>query len=181
MDLRRTLVRCVATASVAAATLGLAGPASAQSVTVHDGADTTASLSDIRTVTVRHLTDRVVVRATFTDLVRDTPAGIRINIDTRADRTGPEFALLSGLGEGTDYQLLRVRDWRPVGEPLTCAHRATIDWSTDVFRLVAGRGCLGSPARVRVAMWMRDTTDGSHPVTDHLLGVRRFTPWVARG
>jgi hypothetical protein len=125
MKLRSTL----AAAALLATALGVAGPASAQTTTVVDGADATGSLSDIRRVTLAHQTDKVVVRTTFTDLTTDSAAGLRINIDTNAARVGPEFVLVSGLGEGTDYFLLEARDWRMVGEPLGCAHHLRIDWT----------------------------------------------------
>ncbi len=176
----RTSALATAAAAVAIAPLGLAGPAYAESTTVRDGADATTSPSDLRTVTLSHRSDRVVVRTTFTDLRRDSAAGLRINLDTTGARPGPEYAVLSGLGDGSDYVLVRVRDWRPVGEPMSCAHRATLDWAAEVHRLVVARSCLGTPSRVRVGVWMRDHADASHPVTDWLLGPRRWTPWVAR-
>jgi hypothetical protein len=161
--------------------LGVAGPASAQTTTVVDGADATASLSDIRRVAVAPQIDKVVVRTTFTDLTTDSVAGLRINIDTDAARVGPEFVLVSGLGDGTDYFLLEARDWRVVGEPLTCSHILRIDWDTDVARFAASRACLGNPDQVRVGVRMTDAYDSSHPVTDWMTGYRAWTPWMARG
>jgi hypothetical protein len=87
---------------------------------------------------------------------------------------------VSGLGDGTDYQLLRVTDWQVHGQPKTCSHRATINWDTDVFRFEVARPCIGSPAQVRVGVRMTDHHDPSHPVTDWLLGPRRFTDWMSR-
>jgi len=84
-------------------------------------------------VTLAHRASEVVVRTTFTDLRRNSAAGLRINIDTDSSRPGPEFALVSVLGDGTDYQLLR----------------------------------------------MTDHHDPSHPVTDWMLGWRRFTAWMS--
>ena len=181
MNARTTLVRAAAAAAVLTTTIGLAGPAAAETTTVIDGADTTASLSDIRRVTLAHRDTEVVVRTTFTDLRRNSAAGLRINIDTDSSRPGPEFALLSGLGDGTDYQLMRVTDWRIHGAPKTCSHQATISWATDVYRLEVGRACIGSPAQVRVGVRMTDHHDPSHPVTDWMSGWRRFTGWMSRG
>ncbi len=61
----------------------------------------------------------------FTDLRKKSEAGsssIAIFIDTRKARKGPEFRLGSGLQYGTDYQLVRVKKWKVVGEPMSCAH-----------------------------------------------------------
>ena len=180
MNPRTTLVRAAAAAALLTATVGLAGPAAAETTTVIDGADATASLSDIRRVTLAHRTSEVVVRTTFTDLRRNSAAGLRINIDTDSSRPGPEFALVSGLGDGTDYQLLRVTDWQVHGQPKTCSHLATINWDTDVFRFTVARACIGSAAQVRVGVRMTDHHDPSHPVTDWMLGWRRFTAWMSR-
>jgi hypothetical protein len=181
MNPRTALLRAAAAAALLTATLGLAGAAAAQTMTVIDGADATASLSDIRRVTVAHRTSDVGVRITFTDLRGDSAAGLRINIDTDGSLPGPEFALVSGLGSGTDYQLFRVTDWRIHGAPKTCSNIATIDWSTDVFGLHVARSCIGSPAEVRVGVRMTDNYDASHPITDWMLGTRRFTGWMVRG
>jgi hypothetical protein len=59
MNPRTTLVRGVAAAALLTATVGLAGPAAAETTTVIDGADATASLSDIRRVTLAHRTSDV--------------------------------------------------------------------------------------------------------------------------
>lgn len=181
MNPRTTLVRAAAAAAVLTATIGLAGPAAAETTTVIDGADSTASLSDIRRVTLAHRDPDVVVRSTFTDLRRHSAAGLRINIDTDSSRPGPEFALMSGLAEGTDYQLMRVSDWRIHGAPKTCSYQATINWATDVFRFEMRRSCIGSPDQVRVGVRMTDHHDPAHPVTDWMLGWRRFTGWMSRG
>jgi len=177
MNLRSALSAVV----LAAAAIGIAVPAYAQSVTVVDGPDASGSLSDIRRVTLDHKTDRVVVRTTFTDLTPDTIAGLKINVDTDAGREGPEFVLLTGLGEGTDFSLHRATNWRAVGEPLTCFHRVAINWDTERLRFAASRACLGNPARVRVGEKMTDHTDASHPIVDWMTGVRRWTPWMTRG
>lgn len=175
----RTTTGLAATA-LAATLLGLAAPAGAASITLHDQ-DDYASLADISAVTVRHTDDRVVVRTRFDDLRRDGAADMRINLDTDPTRAGAEYALLAGLFEGTDYTLRRVVDGKLTGLPLTCSHRLTIDWSTDVARFSAGRGCLGKPDEVRVQVKATDGTDASHPITDWLGGVRHWTRWVARG
>ncbi len=76
----------------------------------------------------------------------------------------------------------RMRNWRFVGdEPVQCRYGADFRWRRDVVVLTARRGCFGTPDEVRVAMVMRDTADGSHPITDWLIGRRDFTDWVGSG
>ena len=177
MKLRSVL----ATTAAIAATALVASPASAQSTTVIDGADATASLTDIRVVTLAHQSDKVVVRTEFTDVRRVNSAGLRIHIDTNPNRVGPEYRLVSGLSDGTDYALLRVRDWKVVGDMLTCTHRFRINWDTDIARFEASCACLGNPTRVRVGMRMTDNADSSHVVSDDLIGFRQFTAWRTAG
>jgi hypothetical protein len=145
-----------------------------------DPADATASLTDIRAVAVNHGPNRLIVSVRFTDLQRRSTgggSGLTVGIDTRGDRAGPEFRLTTGLQEGTDYQLMRVRNGRAFGEALTCPHRLQLDFAAERLTFVAARTCLGTPARIRVAVLMRDQWDASHPVTDWLGAPRSYTPW----
>jgi hypothetical protein len=174
--------RLLAAAALAALTVGVAAPAHAEATTVKDGADTTASLQDIRKVRVVHGADRLKVRMGFTDLRKKSDAGgssIAIFIDTRKARTGPEFRLGSGLQNGTDYQLMRVKDWKAVGEPLSCDHHLELDFGEDRLVFTASRPCLESPAKLRIGAKMTDMYDASHPVVDWLEGPRHWTPWLA--
>lgn len=179
-----TTTRILAALALAAAVAaGTVGPAAAEQSTHGDPADMGgASLNDIRRVTVDHGTDRLSVRVGVIDLRRRSEggsAGLTIRIDTRADRTGPEYRLTTGLYAGTDYQLLRVRHGRAVGEPLSCRHGVHLGYATDVVRFRAARACLGTPDRVRIGVKMTDLYDGSHPVTDWLGRPRSFTGWLA--
>lgn len=173
MNLRSVL----AATALLVTSLAFAGPAAAQTTTVNDGADRPGSPSDIRTVTLRHQTDQVVVRTTFTDLRRTSGAGYKILIDTNATRTGPEYVLVSGLGDGTDYLMFRAEDWKIKGAPMTCTHQLRLNWADDIARFTVNRTCLGSPDEVRVGVRMRDD---AHDVTDWMLGYRKWTPWMAR-
>lgn len=177
-------IRTFALAAVAATALGVAAPATAEQVGVNDPADVAgASFNDIRHVSVDHGLHRVQVKVRFTDLRRrseEGPASVAIFLDTRAHRKGPEFALFSGLQAGTDFQLVRMRDARPVGGPLSCRHSLDLGFATDVLTFRASRrDCLGTPARVRVGVRMTDDFDASHPITDWLGRPRSFTRWLA--
>jgi hypothetical protein len=178
--LRTTRVRVALAAAGTAIMLAGATPASAETVTVADPADTRPSPTDIRRVTVDHDLTRLVVLVDFTNLRRNTPGGgtgLTIRLDTRADRPGSEFVLTTGLQEGTDYQLMRVRKGKVVGEPLTCSHRVRLGYAADRLRFRVGRDCIGMPAQVRVAPRMQDRIDPSHPLSDVLSP--RWTRWVA--
>ena len=178
----RTRATLLAATTVLALAVGVFSPAAAQRTSFPDPADMGgASLNDIRRVTVDHRVDRLVVTVRFVDLRRDSeggPASLTMLFNTRSAQAGPEFRLTSGLYDGTDYQLMRVRDGRPVGEPLTCAHHVTLDPAADTLRFRAARSCLDLPTRVRTGVKMTDEYDASHPVTDWLGERRSFTPWV---
>lgn len=176
----RLLVLAATTALLATVT----APAVAETAAVRDGADTTASLHDIRQVRVAHAPRNVFVATSFTDLRRRSaagPAGLTVFVDSNPDRPGPERAVVTGLQTGTDYQLVRVRNWRLVGDPLSCDHDVRLDFRRDVAHVRVNRACLGNPAQVRVAVRMVDEYDGSHPVTDWMKGRRLSTRWLDRG
>ena len=176
---RATLLAATTTIALAA---GVFAPAAAERAGFSDPADVGgASLNDIRHVRVDHRADGLDVTVRFADLRRRSgggPAGLTIRFDTRSRRYGPEFQLTSGLYAGTDYQLMKVRANRTVGEPLSCPHRVRLDFGKDRLRFHATSGCLGSPSRVRIGVKMTDEFDGSHPVTDWLGEPRSYTPWV---
>ena len=139
--LSRTFAPAALATTLLVATLA---PASAEQASYADPADVGgASLNDIRRVAVKHETDRFAVRVKVTELRRRSeagPAGLTIRIDTRSGRPGPEYRLTTGLYEGTDYQLMRMRDGKAVGEPLSCDHTVRLGFATDVVRFSADRG-----------------------------------------
>jgi hypothetical protein len=178
----RTRVLTTAVATIVAVTV-VAGPAHAAKARYADPADAPASLTDIRAVVVDHRPARVVVKVKFADLRRRStggPSGLTMLIDTRADRAGAEFRLTTGLQSGTDFQLMKVRGGRAVGEPLTCDHRVQLDFAEDRLSFSAARDCLGSPASVRIGVKMRDELDSSHPVVDWLGEPRSWTNRLPR-
>jgi hypothetical protein len=173
--------RLLALAGGFALAVGLAAPATAEVTSVPDGADV-PSLNDIRRVRVDHGADDATVRVRFADLRKESeagPASIGIFLDTRPGRRGPEFRLGSGLQDGSDYQLVRMRAWRPVGEPKTCDHDVRLRFARDVLVFRVARSCIGGPEQLRVGAKMTDQFDASHPVVDWMTGRREWTPWVA--
>lgn len=178
----RTLVPLL----VAAALTGLAAaPAAAERATYRDPADTGgASLNDVRRVTVVNGPEQTAVRVKVVDLRRRSdagPAGLTIRVDTRVGRRGPEYRLTTGMYAGTDYQLMRMRHGRPVGDPLTCDHDVDLDFGDDLVVARMADGCFGDPGQVRVGVKVTDLYDGSHPVTDWLGAAGSWTDWISAG
>lgn len=180
-----TLARSLTAAVVMGLAVGaVAGPASAGSTSATDPADATASLTDIRRVSVNHGPEQVITRIRFTDLRRTStagPSGMTVLVDSAPRRKGPELRFDTGLQEGTDYQLTRTKGWVLAGDPLNCSAGLRLDWAADVAFVRVSRACLGEPRKVRVAVKMVDLHDGSHPVTDWLGNPRSFTSYVAAG
>lgn len=182
MSIRATALTAATAALGVGLTVGVAAPSHADSVTINDG-DATASLVNIESVTADHRTHQVVVRAKFADLAANPdggPVSGAIYLDTKPAAAGPEFVLLAGLEDGTDYALVRMRNWKRVGGGLTCTHNLDLDYRSNVARFTASRRCLGTPAKVRVGMRTADQSDGSHPITDWLKSRRAFSRWLAR-
>jgi hypothetical protein len=172
--LRRSLVGAAAALTLVGTT---AGPASAERLGLDDPADVGgASLSDILVVTAVHAPKKLVVRVGFAELEPTSEAGpssLSIFVDTDRTAKGPEFRVGTGLQKGTDYQLVRMEGWKPVGEALSCPHVVGIDFEANRVRARISRACLGNPGKVRIGVKMTDLYDGSHPVVDWL-GKRRY-------
>jgi hypothetical protein len=175
---RARLRRCVLGAALSLTLLGTtAGPASAERLGLDDPADVGgASLSDILAVTAVHAPKKLVVRVDFAELEPTSDAGpssLAVYVDTDPGAKGPEFRVGTGLQAGTDYQLVRMENWKPVGEALSCPHVVRLNFDTNRARVRVSRTCLGNPAKVRIGVKMTDLWDGSHPVVDWL-GKRRY-------
>src|SRR3546814_12394434 len=67
-----------------------------------------------------------------------------------------------------------LRDWKMYGDPKTCSHQVSLGYDDDRLRVTAARSCFGSPAHVRVGVRMADNHDGSHPVSDWLIGWKQI-------
>lgn len=168
-------------ALVAAGTL--AGPSYADSMSTPDAADA-ASPFDLTKVAANHGSSRLVTNVVVADLDLEGdagPASMSLFVDTDPSARGPEFRLAVGLDAGSDYQLVRMRSWRPVGNPLTCGHRVSLQpaHTRVVFRI--DNDCVGKPDSLRVGVKMVDHHDASHPVVDWFKGVRAWTRWLDRG
>jgi hypothetical protein len=129
----------------------------------------------------------VVVVTTHTDLRRDPSTGSAgaVYLDTDPGEPGPEFVLVGGYFEGTDYQLLHTDGFghRRWGAPAQGSYRMRVDYAADQVRMRMARTALGSPGKVRVAVRVSGTrSDGSSAgLIDWLGKPRSFTRWVPRG
>src|SRR3546814_12427511 len=66
----------------------------------------------------------------------------------KASRGGPEYALTTGLGPGTDYYLVRVRDWKMYRDPKTCGHQVSLGYDDARLRVTAASSFFGSPSQI---------------------------------
>lgn len=178
-QVRRSVTLVLATAVAAVLTTT---PAYADVAVVRDGADATASLTDIRKVRVDHGDDELKVRVNFPDLRKKADAGLNVYVDRNPQRRGPELGLATPLFSGSDYALLRMKRWKFVGtRRVDCDYDVRLKWKRDVLVFTADRDCFGDPDELRVAVRMRDYADPSHPVVDWMIGRREFTDWLGAG
>ncbi|MQW76368.1 hypothetical protein GHK92_10810 [Nocardioides sp. dk4132] len=178
-------IAALAAGAVSATVLGTASPAAAERGSYPDPADATASLNDLRRVTVAHNDGALRLRVRVTDLRATSDggsAGLTVWVDTDRGTPGPDLRLGTGLQSGTDYQLVRTAGWKPSSEALTCPYSVRLRPAKDVVDLRISRRCLGAATdEVRVAVRMDDHDDPSHPVRDWLGARRSLTPWLERG
>lgn len=185
-----TLRRLGVGTAVAAATLALAGPASAETRVFLDDKGDLAHGADIKRVRVVN-DDQVRVKVVHDDLVRSYESGssIEVFLDTDRTRKGPEYVFQGGTFEGADYGLLRARGWKAASRqavPMRCGYVMRLDYAKDTAFIRIHRDCLGAPGRVRVEVKTGGelVPEGSEPATtavDWLGRPRQFTPWVKRG
>jgi hypothetical protein len=172
--------------SVAALTLGLAGPASAQTYAMDDPEDTYHG-SDLREVRVRNGDRNLVVVTRHTDLRRDPSTGSAgaVYIDTDRSDKGPEFVFVGGYFEGTDYQLLHTEGFghKKWGKPAKGDYVMRVNYDKDQVRMRMSRKALDFPGKVRIAVRVSGTrTDGtSDGLVDWFGKPHLFTMWIPQG
>lgn len=173
----------LAVLGTAAATVALSAPALAQTDTIGDPRGDMDHGADIHRVKVAN-EDVVRVKVTHRDLVRSPRSGSSISVFLDVDRgkAGPEYILVGGTYDGTDYALVKAGGWsqgRRVNSS-TCDYRMNVDYAADTATVTIDRDCLDNPGAVRVAVRTSGAT-GDDMVHDWLAWRRQFTPWVARG
>ncbi len=185
--MRKTIASTAVALSAAALTLGLAGAGHAD-IYGNDDPNDIAHGVDLEAVSVKHGNENVHVVTDHTNLRRapGTGAGGAVYFDTDSEDWGPEFVLVGGYSEGTDYVLLETegfgRDtW---GDPVEQGdYIQTVHYRKDHVRSIVSRAALGDPEEVRIAVRVSGTrTDGtSDGLVDWLGKDRSFTQWVAAG
>ena len=174
-----------AVASVAALVTSLAAPASAESIGIKDPADT-AHGSDLRAVEVRNNDNNLVVLTSHTNLRRDPASGSggSVYVDTDQNDRGPEYVMVGGFFEGTDYRFLEIEGFGTRrGRPVDGSYELSVDYAQERVRMRMAHQAIGNPSEVRVSVRVGGTrSDGTGPgLVDWLGEPRSFTPWVARG
>jgi hypothetical protein len=182
MTTRFRAVRILAAAGLTLGLLGLAPAANAERYSIDDPADAPGSTDDIHAFTYVHGPKTVRFVIQVDDLKASSTAGATVFFDTRGKRKGPEFALGTGLGSGTDYALFRAKGWRAGGDhPVACDYRIRLRYKTDRAVGSLDRKCLGEPARLRAAVKVGDVVQGDILIEDWAPGKRTFGLWVAAG
>lgn len=149
-----------------------AGPATANTGNFGDNASMAGPM-DIQRVTVKN-EKRLTIRVIVEDLQKKGGRSASVRIDTNAKAAGPEFVVFSGLRE-SDWQIVRVKNWKTTGGPLNCPSDQGLNYADDVIRWTTGPACLGKYGAVRVSA----TTQGAGE-TDHSPGAKSFHSWVKR-
>lgn len=178
-----TAHRILAAAAGAVMALTLVAPAQAAVGRFTDEDDPQRG-ADIYSARVGYGDKALRVHVTFENLVRSSERrrqSMAVYLDVDPARPGPERAVVTGLNHGSDYQLMRVRDWEVVGTPLTCDHSVRIEWGKDRATVRVNPKCLQDAGRVRVAVRADDERPGVGAWTDWLGEARELTRWIRRG
>ena len=178
--MRKPAAGIVAGLSTAALTLAFAAPAHAELYGVDD-ADDSPHGSDLYAASIRHTVDNLVVVTTHDNLTRHGTSGGKIFIDTDRSDRGPEYVLVGGFFDGTDYALLETEGFAPssFGDRVEGGdYRQVVRYRADKVRTRISTGTLGDPDEVRVAI--RVSGHGKKTV-DWLGAPHQWTKWIARG
>lgn len=179
-----TRTRALTLAATSAATLALAAPAMAASLTVTDPEDISHGV-DLRKVKVANGDETLRVTLTHINLRKSfrTGAGGSVYLDTDPADKGPEYVFAGGFFEGTDYLLSETEGFGPDkwGKAVSCDYRMRLDYVEEKTRMRMAQDCLGDVDQVRVAVKVAgQRTDGT-TLVDWLGEPRQFTAWVPRG
>lgn len=171
-----------AVALAAALVAGLGAPASAGSVRVNDGDDSTM-LADILRVRVTHTEKWVKVRVRFDDLSGSgsrATQSMSIFLDTDSSNRVPEYRFNTGLNRGSDYRLQKVRSWMGQGRHVdNCGYRLRINWTEDLAVLAIPRACLKNPAKMAAGVKSYEYRSDGTGQSDWMTGRRTFSPAVS--
>ena len=162
----------------------LAQPASAAAAKLGDKAHDVAHGGDLRSVRVANTARALWVTVRTRDLVPEPASGIggAVFLDTDG-RPGPDFVLVAGLFDGTDYALLRTDSWRlrRAVERVDCSYRMRLDYAEDTAKLrIANRCFAAAPGSGAVRVEVRTSAAPGEGV-DWLGAARKLSRAVPRG
>jgi len=184
---RKLLIGLASAAVVVAASA--AAPASAADRTFTDQKDDVKGGFDIHAVRVVHTGNWIKIRTHHRNLRYGTAqsGGISVYINTVRNGGGPEFRFSGPIGFDGDYGIVRVRHWKPIGDPLSCqSQRYRVNYKRDVVAFAVTRGCLARaidmPIRgLRVAAKTAQSQANGAPRIDWAPKRHKLYPVVHRG
>lgn len=181
----RTTLVAVAGAALAAS---MASPATADSAVIGDKAGDLKGGFDIRSVTVDNNGGWITASSKHRNLKYGPKApggGISLFIDTIPKRKGPEFRFGGPVGFDGDYALVKMRNWKAVGDPLNCQLRYGVNYKRDVVNYGVTRRCLDRAfdhrvGAIRVAIKAAQSTKHGQPKVDWLPSAGHLSAPVLR-
>ncbi|MDN4160944.1 hypothetical protein [Nocardioides abyssi] len=177
----------LAATAAAALVLSVPGAASAATATVTDKAGDIGPGVDLLSVKVVNGKQNVRVVTTHRNLVPSyrSQAGGKVFLDTDPDDPGPEYALVGGYFDGTDYILLEVDGWNTNKdgiEPVDCSYRSRLDYEAEMVRSRFSQDCFDDDGTdVRVEVKVSGAKKGGGMAVDWLGTPRTFSAPVAQG
>jgi hypothetical protein len=178
--------RTLGLAAVAATLIALppAASASAATATFNDRFNDVSHGGDVRTVEVANKARNVWVNVTMRDLEPDPDSGVggAVFLDTDG-QPGPEYVVVGGFFDGTDYALLRTDTWKlsKAAERVECSYRMRLDYAADTARFRIGKRCFAEvPGSGTVRVEVRTSAQSGSGV-DWLGAPRRFSKAVPQG
>ncbi len=173
---RTSIRRSAAVVSAALlASASVLAPASAATTTVHDKAP------HLTTVVLTHGPANVKVKADVGPMA--IGSYFTFWFDTAPKNAGPEYKVtLYPNSEIGERPVIRVGSFNDKGKGTTCdGLRGTADvYGSEFVTLKVPRSCLGTPAKVRVAVRGYYAVPGPN-VIDWAPAYRTFSSWVATG
>lgn len=185
----RILIATVSAVVALAASVGT--PASAAETNFTDAKGDVRGGFDIRAVHVDNTGKWITVKTHHRNLrygpsVRD--GGIALYLDTVRHRKGPEFRFFGPVGFDGEPNLVRVRNWKPVGDPVFLrGQQFGVNYKRDVVRFAVTRKLLDRVydhrvGKIRVAVRTAQAAPrGSGVRVDWAPGFQRLYSAVARG
>lgn len=187
----RILGATAATIASVALAASVAAPASAAVTNFADAKGDVRGGFDIRAVRVDNTGKWITVKTHHRNL-RQGPSvqdgSIALYIDTVRHRKGPEFRFVGPIGFDGDYNIVRVRHWRPVGDAVTFrGQRFHVNYQRDAVRFAVTRKLLDRVydhrvGKIRVAVrTAQDKPHGDGVRIDWAPRQHRLYPAVSRG